>query len=97
MLSLHAWLRLGRTFAFYYYEVSDGSDTQMFSPTDYVDITAVEPRKRESCYAHASQSPDKFYSLQTEVSKFRGIESGFALAEGFIRHARSRRAELPQA
>ena len=59
MLSLDAWLRMNRKFALYYYEVSDGEDTVMFTPTDYVDIASVEPRKRAACYAHASQSPDK--------------------------------------
>jgi len=89
MLAYDAWLRMGKTFAFYYYEVSDGEDTQMFSPTHYVDITAVEPRKRAACYAHASQTPDRFYALETEIARFRGIESGHAQAEAFIRHVKS--------
>ena len=89
-LSYDAWLRLGKTFAFYYYEVSDGEDTLMFSPTDFVDITDVEPRKRAACYAHASQAPDRFYALQTSVTRFRGIESGHKQAEAFLRHAQSR-------
>ena len=44
MLSLDAWLRLNRRFALYYYEVSDGEDTAMFAPSDYVDISSAEPR-----------------------------------------------------
>ena len=59
-LAYDAWLRLDKKFAFYYYEVSNGEDTLMFSPTDYVDISRTEPRKRAACYAHASQTPDKF-------------------------------------
>jgi len=47
MLAYDAWLRMGKKFAFYYYEVSDGEDTQMFSPTDYVDITGVAAREEE--------------------------------------------------
>jgi LmbE family N-acetylglucosaminyl deacetylase len=95
MLAYDAWLSMGKTFGFYYYEVSDGEDTLMFSPTDFVDITAVEPRKRQACYAHASQSPDKFYALQSHVAKFRGVESGHAQAEGYIRHAQSPGGLLP--
>ncbi|MGI8989067.1 MAG: PIG-L deacetylase family protein [Bryobacteraceae bacterium] len=95
MLAYDAWLKLGRTFAFYFYEVSDGEDTQMFSPTDYVDISPTEARKREACYAHASQNPDKFYALQSEVARFRGIESGYRQAEAFVRHARSAKGLLP--
>lgn len=94
-LAYDAWLRLDKKFAFYYYEVSNGEDTLMFSPTDYVDISRTEPRKRAACYAHASQTPDKFYPLQSQVTRFRGVESGYAQAEGFIRHAQSRSGVLP--
>jgi N-acetylglucosamine malate deacetylase 1 len=95
MLAYEAWLRMGKSFGFYYYEVSDGEDTQMFSPTIYVDITSVEPRKRAACYAHASQTPDRYYALETEVARFRGIESGHAQAEAFIRHTQSPAGRLP--
>jgi len=93
-LAYDAWLAMGKAFAFYYYEVSDGEDTLMFRPTDFVDISATEPRKRLACYAHASQAPDKFYALQSQVTRFRGVESGHAQAEAFVRHAQSR-AMLP--
>jgi LmbE family N-acetylglucosaminyl deacetylase len=95
MLAYNAWLRQGKSFAFYYYEVSNGEDTLMFSPTDYVNITETEPRKRAACYAHASQSPDKYYSLQSQVSRFRGVESGRVHAEGFMRHPQSPNGLLP--
>ena len=42
MLVYDAWLRLGKKFALYYYEVSNGEDTVQFSPTHFVDITATE-------------------------------------------------------
>jgi LmbE family N-acetylglucosaminyl deacetylase len=94
-LAYDTWLKLGKKFAFYYYEVSNGEDTLMFSPTHYVDITAVEPRKRAACYAHASQTPDRYYALQSQVTRFRGVESGYAQAEGYIRHAQSPYDLLP--
>jgi LmbE family N-acetylglucosaminyl deacetylase len=84
-----AWLRMKRSFALCYYEVSDGEDTVLFHPTDYVNITQTEARKRAACYAHASQSPDRFYALQSQVTRFRGVESGYAQAEAFIRHPQS--------
>ncbi len=90
-----AWLRMGRRFALYYYEVSDGEDTLLFHPTDYVDISQTEARKRAACYAHASQAPDKFYSLQSQVTRFRGIESGHPYAEAFIRQTGSSGNFLP--
>jgi len=95
MLSYDAWLRMDKKFAFYYYEVSNGEDTLMFSPTHFVDITATESRKRAACYAHASQSPDKFYALQSQVTRFRGLESGHVHAEAYIRHAQSPDHQLP--
>jgi LmbE family N-acetylglucosaminyl deacetylase len=90
-----AWLALKKSFALYYYEVSNGEDTLMFSPTHYVDITANQQRKRAACYAHASQNPDKYYSLQDTVARFRGIENGFARAEAFIHQTQSPAGLLP--
>jgi len=95
MLCYEAWLRMGKSFALYYYEVSDGEDTLMFSPTEYVDITGAEPTKRAACYAHASQSPDRFYALQEQVARFRGVESGVDQAEAFVRQVQSRGGVLP--
>lgn len=95
-LTYDTWLRMGKRCAFYYYEVSSGEDTLMFSPTHYVDITAVEPKKRAACYAHASQTPDRYYALQSQVAKFRGVESGFGQAEAYVRHVQSPYQALPQ-
>lgn len=95
MLVYDAWISMKRSFALYYYEVSDGEDTQMFAPTEYVDISAVVAQKRAACFAHASQAPEKFYALQQQVTKFRGVESGFAEAEAFIRLTKSPAHSLP--
>jgi LmbE family N-acetylglucosaminyl deacetylase len=95
LLVYDAWLKMGRRFALYYYEVSNGEDTVQFSPTHYVDIAAVEPRKRRACYAHASQAPDRFYALQERVTRLRGIERGVGHAEGYVRHVQSPDFSLP--
>jgi LmbE family N-acetylglucosaminyl deacetylase len=95
MLVYDAWLRMGKSFALYYYEVSNGEDTLQFAPTHYVDISKEEPRKKAACYAHASQAPDKFYALQQAVTRMRGIESGYSQAEAFIRHIQSPDFFLP--
>ena len=97
LLVYEAWLRMGRKFALYYYEVSDGEDTVQFAPTHYVDISATEPRKRSACYAHASQTPDKYYGLQESVTRMRGLESGHRQAEAYIRHVQSPDFALPGA
>ncbi len=95
MLVYDAWLRMGKRFALYYYEVSNGEDTLQFAPTHYVDITGTEPLKRRACHAHASQSPERFYALQELVTRLRGIESGHKQAEGYIRHVQSPDFTLP--
>jgi N-acetylglucosamine malate deacetylase 1 len=91
----HAWVRDHRRFAVYFYEVSNGEDTLQFSPDEYVDISTVEPRKRDACRAHASQSPEKFYALQEHVTRMRGIECGVRHAEGFVRLLQGPRIALP--
>ncbi|MGH9612025.1 MAG: PIG-L deacetylase family protein, partial [Bryobacteraceae bacterium] len=93
MLTLDAWLQGGEKSAFYYYEVAE--DTMMFSPTEFVDISGVESSRRAACYAHASQKPGKWYPKQAEITRFRGTESGYEQAEGFVRHWQSKAAVLP--
>jgi LmbE family N-acetylglucosaminyl deacetylase len=84
-LTYEAWNRMKRRFALYYYEVSNGEDTMQFdAPTHYVDITDVAETKKAACYAHASQNPNRFYSLQDTVATFRGLASGYKRAEAFI-------------
>jgi LmbE family N-acetylglucosaminyl deacetylase len=89
MLTYDAWKESKNSFALYYYEVSDGEDTLQFSPTHYVNITEQEPVKRAACYAHASQTPDRYYKLQDDVAGFRGIEGGYKRAEAFIAQVRN--------
>ncbi len=95
MLVYDAWLRMKKSFALYYYEVSNGEDTVQFTPTHYIDITETEPQKRRACYAHASQTPDRYYALQEQITRLRGIESGHRHAEGYIRHVQSPDFSLP--
>lgn len=95
MLVYEAWQRMKKGFALYYFEVSNGEDTVQFTPTHYVDISGMEERKRSACYAHASQNPEKFYALQDSVARWRGLESGFQRAEGFVRHVQSPEFRLP--
>ena len=95
MLVYDAWLHMGKRFSLFYYEVSNGEDTQQFTPSDYVNISASEPKKRLACYAHATQAPDKFYALQDTIARWRGIESGHTRAEAFIRQVQSPRVVLP--
>lgn len=97
LLAYDAWLGLGRRFALYYFEVDLGGQTQSFRPTHYVDVTGREPRKREACMAHESQNPaGGFYGeYHAPMLRFRGMESGFKLAEAFVHHEQSPFGRLP--
>jgi len=90
-----AWLRLRKSFELYYFEVMTGAQTQEFDPTQYVDITGTEARKRAACYAHVSQNPDEFYADHDMMNRFRGMEAGVKYAEAFVRHRQSAIEILP--
>ncbi len=97
MLVYDAWVRSGRKYDLYYFEVDQGSQTQNFHQSHYVDITHTERRKRAACLAHASQKPEAgFYRLHDRMNRFRGMECGCEFAEGFIRHCQSPRAPVPE-
>jgi LmbE family N-acetylglucosaminyl deacetylase len=95
LLVYDAWLRSGKKFALYYFEVLTGSQTQLFAPNFYVDITATESRKRAACYVHVSQQPDEWYPHHDQMNHFRGFEAGTKSAEAFVRHVQDRDIALP--
>ena len=87
LLTYDAWQQGGRRFQLYYSEVDLGDQTQDFHPTHYVDIALFVEKKRQACFAHASQDPPSFYNAFHEpMQKLRGMECGCAAAEAFIRH-----------
>lgn len=94
LLVYDACMRLNPRPALFYYEVMTGDQTQTFHPSHYVDISAVEPKKRKAVFAHKSQKPEEWYSAHEQMSRFRGLEFGCEHAEGFVRHERSREVEL---
>ena len=95
LLVYDAWLHQRKAFSLFYYEVSNGEDTVQFAPTEYLDITASETRKRRACFAHASQDPERYYQLQEMVARMRGAECGHGYAEAFVRHLQSPAFPLP--
>ena len=94
-MPLQTWRKMAKSFALYFYEVSNGEDTVQFAPTHYVDISDTEPRKRKACFAHAGQAPERFFALQEQITKMRGIERGCRQAEGYIRHVQGPEIPLP--
>ena len=95
LLTYDAWLASKKSFALYYFEVMTGTQTQVFHPTHYVDITMTEPRKRDACFAHVSQDPPHFYDQHAVMNQFRGMEHGCKYAEAFVSAAPSRVGGLP--
>jgi len=95
LLAYDSWLRGGRKFCLYYFEVMTGEQTQGFLPSHYVDISAAEPRKRAACFAHQSQDPAGFYLAHDQMNRFRGIECGVKYAEAFVHHPQSPNQGLP--
>ena len=87
LLIYDAWLNLNKKFHLYYYEVMTGEQSQLFHPSEYVDITAYAEIKKKACMAHKSQKPEEWYvEVHERMSLFRGLESGCKHAEAFIRH-----------
>jgi LmbE family N-acetylglucosaminyl deacetylase len=98
LLSYEAWLKTRggpSAFALYYYEVMTGTQTQVFHPTDYVDITTTERRKRDAIFAHVSQKPAEWFPVHDQMNRFRGREHACDFAEGFVRHDHGRLVPLP--
>ncbi len=87
ILVYDAWLKLGKTFKLYYFEVESGGQTQNFSPTDFVDISPVIEKKHAACNAHVSQDMARVYrEYHEQMEKFRGLQANCKYAEAFIRH-----------
>ncbi len=85
LLTLTAWIKSGKQFHLYFYEVNTGSETMGFVPTDYVDISDVLGRKKAALFAHKTQNPEEIYATYfKKMEDFRGLETGVKAAEGFI-------------
>jgi LmbE family N-acetylglucosaminyl deacetylase len=93
LLTYDAWLRSGRKFALYFYEVELGQQTQVFQPNHYVDIAKVENQKREACFANTI-TIQGWWPLHESMQRFRGMECGCKVAEAFVHHAESPRIDI---
>ena len=84
-LVLEAWKKLKYNFDLYFFEPMSGAQAQMFSPTDYVDISDVANKKREACDCHVSQGMDDIYEgWHDAMERFRGAEFHCKRAEAFV-------------
>ena len=87
LLVLDAWRRLDRCFDLYYFEAMTGTQSQLFHPTDWVDISPVIEQKHAACRCHESQGMDPLLDeWHIPMERFRGLECRCAYAEAFVRH-----------
>ena len=85
LLMIQTWVRSGKKFPLYFFEVCTGEQTMIFRPTDYVDITDSQEQKRQAVYCHKSQDPPGIYACgHTAMEDFRGRELGVKAAEAFV-------------
>lgn len=89
LLTIQSWVRSGKVFELYFFEVCTGAQTMGFKPTDYVDITATKEQKRKALFCHTSQNPAAIYVSSdcnpVMLETFRGIEINVPAAEAFVR------------
>lgn len=87
LLVLDAWRRVGRTFRLYYMEAMSGTQSQMFTPTHWVNIDPVVDLKHEACLCHVSQGMQPLLDdWHIPMEKFRGLECRCGAAEAFALH-----------
>lgn len=85
-----AWLKSKKQFGLVYFE---NTDTQLFTPTHFVDVTDQEPRKRAACFVHTwyKDRPDLNLWAKVEIHlQARGFQAGCRYAEAFVAHPMNR-------
>lgn len=89
LLTIQSWIRGGKKFDLYFFEVCLGDQTHIFHPTDYVDITEMQDTKKKAIFCHVSQNPAGIYEADDcnhgLMEKFRGMEISVPAAEGFVK------------
>jgi LmbE family N-acetylglucosaminyl deacetylase len=86
LMAIQTWVRSGKKFALYFFEVCTGEQSFIFHPTDYVDITETQEQKKKAVYCHTSQDPPSIYSCgHAAMEEFRGREMGVKAGEAFVR------------
>ncbi len=87
VLVYDAWRLSKHSFDLYYGEVMTGMQTQMFTPTVYVNIDSTVELKRKAYLCHESQGTaaniEKWHEV---IGRMRGHEFHCTHAEAFVKH-----------
>jgi len=89
-----AWLKSKKQFGLVYFE---NTDSQLFTPTHFVDVTDQVERKKAACFIHTwyKDRPDLALWARVEVSlQARGFLAGCKYAEAFAAHSMNRDLDL---
>lgn len=85
ILVYDAWRMTGRNFDLYYSEVMTGMQTQNFTPTLWVDITAYRDKKIQAYLCHESQELEgAVKEYHDTMERMRGMECQAKYAEAFV-------------
>lgn len=85
ILVYDAWRMTGRGFDLYYSEVMTGMQTQNFTPTLWVDITAYRDKKIQAYLCHESQELEgAVKEYHDTMERMRGMECQAKYAEAFV-------------
>lgn len=85
ILVYDAWRMTGRGFDLYYCEVMTGMQTQNFTPTLWVDITATRDKKIQAYLCHKSQELEgAVKEYHDTMERMRGMECQAKYAEAFV-------------
>lgn len=85
VLVYDAWRQSGYSFDLYYGEVMTGLQTQNFTPTLWVDITATHEQKIKASMCHESQGMPEVIEYHDTMERMRGIEIRAKYGEAFMK------------
>lgn len=73
-----------KSWSLYFFEVMTDQQTLRLKPELFLDIADVRDLKKDACFSHKSQEPEKFWAVHEDMHRRRGEESGVRYAEAYV-------------